>query len=249
MEFSDAIKSLGADPDHVEDAARSALDEQGFHVFHTILDGAHAEAMRDAWGADGSGVVELGGNRQLTELGPTHRCVVAALTAPTVLSSVMHLLRGPFALRTAAWREPRKGLGQQGLHADWPAPAPYGHHEVVTILYLLDDYTRDNGATRVVPGSHRQNRVVPKRFADPEAHHPGETLVDARAGDLLLFSGHLWHSGTRSHSGARRRVLQATFGRRGPEGFRAPLLSSEIPVSEAERVVLGLEHARDTGRE
>ena len=81
---------------------------------------------------------------------------------------------------------------------------------MATALWLLDDFTADNGATRVVPGSHRKG-AVPKSFADPERHHPDETIVIACAGSVLVINGHLWHSGTRNRARGPRRVVQCVF--------------------------------------
>ncbi len=50
-----------------------------------------------------------------------------------------------------------------------------------------------------------------KAFADPESHHPEETIVIARAGSVLVINGHLWHSGTRNRSRGPRRVVQCVF--------------------------------------
>ncbi|MCB1672393.1 MAG: phytanoyl-CoA dioxygenase family protein [Pseudomonadales bacterium] len=37
--------------------------------------------------------------------------------------------------------------------------------------------------------------------------------MTGRAGDLLVFSAHLWHSGSRNTTGARRRVAIAQYER------------------------------------
>ena len=34
-----------------------------------------------------------------------------------------------------------------------------------------------------------------------------------RAGDVIVFSAHLWHSGSKNRSGAPRRIAMAMFGR------------------------------------
>ena len=97
------------------------------------------------------------------------------------------------------------------MHTDWRPRSPHEPFHVATALWLLDDFTAENGATRVVPGSHRDPRPLPKSFRAPEARHPNEQLVAARAGDVLVFNGHLLHSGTRNRSDAPRRVVQCPF--------------------------------------
>jgi ectoine hydroxylase-related dioxygenase (phytanoyl-CoA dioxygenase family) len=76
------------------------------------------------------------------------------------------------------------------LHADqvfvpepWPPHAPQG----CNVAWCLDDFTADNGATRFVPGSHRQNRTP--RPDDGDASVP----AIAPAGTMIAFESRLWH--------------------------------------------------------
>lgn len=75
----------------------------------------------------------------------------------------------------------------------------------------MDDFTPNNGATRVIPGSHLVLRPVPKALLQPERRHPDEKLIVAKAGSVLLFNAHLLHSGTRNRSNGSRRALQCQF--------------------------------------
>src|SRR5262249_1582533 len=133
--------------------------------------------------------------------------------------------------------EPVKASRALMPHARRGPGAPVG---MVTTLWLLDDFTLDNGATRLVPGSHHMANPLPKRFLQPESRHPAEQQVIAWAGSVLLFNSHLLHSGTRNRSGARRRVLQGGFVPRdeSPLGTGAP---PDIPdrLGSAARYLLG----------
>jgi ectoine hydroxylase-related dioxygenase (phytanoyl-CoA dioxygenase family) len=79
---------------------------------------------------------------------------------------------------------------------------------MITALWMLDDFTAENGATRVVPGSHRITRALSKNLAQPLARHPDERIVIGRAGDVLIFNAYLWHSGRRNESKGPRRAVQ-----------------------------------------
>jgi ectoine hydroxylase-related dioxygenase (phytanoyl-CoA dioxygenase family) len=103
------------------------------------------------------------------------------------------------------------GFGQQGLHTDWLTRDPNEPFAVVTALGALDGFTNENGAPRVVPGSHLVPRPIPKAMQAPAAHHPREQLVLARAGSVVVFNGHLAHSGTRNRSRAPRRTLHSQW--------------------------------------
>lgn len=98
------------------------------------------------------------------------------------------------------------------LHMDCVDLGPSAPYRAVTVLGLIDAFTEENGATRVVPGSHLARRPPPKGFADPASRHPDQVVVTASAGSVLVFNGHLWHSGTRNRSGGHRRAVQCSFG-------------------------------------
>jgi hypothetical protein len=70
---------------------------------------------------------------------------------PLVRAAGEHLLGARFEVGLVRGRSPRPSVGPQALHADGD--------EVATVLFLLDDFDEDNGATRVVPGSHRRGPV------------------------------------------------------------------------------------------
>jgi len=78
---------------------------------------------------------------------------------------------------------------------------------------MLDDFLDDNGATRVVPRSHRGAAAVTRVLTQPGVQHPDEVVVTGSAGDALIFDAHLWHSGRENSSGQRRRVVQMTATR------------------------------------
>jgi hypothetical protein len=132
---------------------------------------------------------------------------VGVYTHPKVLAAVLQVLQQPFKAGPIVGRDPVPGQGQQALHAD-------GLTRMVTTLWLLDDFTLDNGATRLVPGSHHVPKSLPKGMLQPESRHPAEQQIIAWAGSVLVFHSQLLHSGTRNRSGTRRRVLQGVYAPR-----------------------------------
>ena len=52
-------------------------------------------------------------------------------------------------------------------------------------------------------------------MADRRDSHPGEVLLLAPAGTVVVFNSHLWHSGTLNRSSRPRRALHAYLTRRG----------------------------------
>lgn len=86
-------------------------------------------------------------------------------------------------------------------------PAMIAPAACCNIMWMLDDFTEETGATRVVPGSHMSGRQP-----DPEKDKDVETVAAvAPAGTAMVFEGRLWH-GTGANRGNRSRAgLLTTF--------------------------------------
>lgn len=74
----------------------------------------------------------------------------------------------------------------------------------------LDPCPAENGALRVLPGSHRLGRI---RQEDQETLlSQGEPVTcEARAGDILVMRPLLLHASSPSETGADRRVLHVEY--------------------------------------
>ena len=111
-------------------------------------------------------------------------------------------------------RDPRRGSGQQGFHVDDAKPVPPDRQSIANAFWMLDDMDESNGATRLIPGTHRLARVPAKGLQQRNARHPQALSISASAGDVVVFSAHLWHAGSENRSGAPRRIAMAHFCRR-----------------------------------
>ena len=84
------------------------------------------------------------------------------------------------------------GETPQPLHKDQWAwdffPFPEGHEVMVNCMWALTDFTPENGATRVAPGSSKyQGRDTPP----PEEVE----IAEMKAGSVCLFTGSCFHGG------------------------------------------------------
>ena len=79
---------------------------------------------------------------------------------------------------------------------------------------MLDEFGPENGATRVLPGSHLTGRTS-SVLADPTAPQPGDTLVQGPQGTVCVFSSHLFHGGTLNTTEQHRNAMHGYFTRRG----------------------------------
>ena len=193
-----------------------ALGRDGYVLVECALDGEEVVRLRRAFE---DAPVQDGGTQHVAIDDKTPE--VAAWRAlehhPALIAAAEHVLSRPFSLASMHGRNPLPGFGQQGLHSDWPRQSD-GRAIMVTALWMLDDFTAEDGATRVVPGSHLMTRPLAKDYAQPLARHPEEKIVTGRAGDVLIFNGYLWHSGRKNSSTGPRRAVQMGL-RRGEQGL------------------------------
>jgi hypothetical protein len=188
---------------------KERLDQEGFLLFPGLVAGTWLEDLRA--GLDRATAEREGGTRHVGGLVGAGAAFDRLYQHPKILAAVHHVLRRSFRVAQLHGREPLAGFGLQGLHADARPRSTSDPFSIVTTIWMIDDFTGDNGATRIVPRSHLSRHPPPKALADPGAHHQDEIVVTGSAGTVLLFNGHLWHSGTTNCSGARRRAVQLLF--------------------------------------
>jgi hypothetical protein len=130
-----------------------------------------------------------------------------------------------------------KGQGGTGLplHSDTangmptPFPAP---SQVANCNYALTDYTEEDGALGVVPGSHRMYRQPTRWEAalDGEGRNPDAIPIEVPAGTAIVWHGATWHgSYVRENPGLRINLSnyfcrpylmpQEEYQSRLPQGF------------------------------
>ncbi|GHD35860.1 phytanoyl-CoA dioxygenase family protein [Halioglobus pacificus] len=134
----------------------------------------------------------------------------AALIAHPLVMAVADAILGPhcecYRIGSTTAIQIQPGEGNQELHQDddfYPMRIP-GVEYQLGAMWSLDDFTVENGATRVVPRSHWTGDA-------PEA--PGDEAVQAvmPVGSLLLYFGSTWHGGGSNNSEASRSGLINTY--------------------------------------
>jgi len=214
--FEQILRECGVTETALSAREREALDRDGYVVLPDVIEADWLARLSFAFESGcrkdgGATVVKESGTRHVNDLVNRDPVFEGVFTHPRVLAGVYHVLRDAFRVGQIGGRDPLPGYGQQGLHADWTARSKGEPFRIVTTIWLLDDFTSENGATRVVPGTHRLLTQPPKSFADPASRHPDQRIIVAQAGSVLVFNGHLWHSGTANKSSRPRRVLQCLF--------------------------------------
>jgi ectoine hydroxylase-related dioxygenase (phytanoyl-CoA dioxygenase family) len=122
-----------------------------------------------------------------------------ALAVHDMVLGVLDGVLGHYQLSAPTGISIGPGESAQPLHPDdalYPVPRP--HPElVVNVMWPLQDFTAANGATRIVPGSHR--------WTDERPGPDTETItLEIPAGTALIYTGSLWHGGGANRSVSNR---------------------------------------------
>ncbi|MDJ0852711.1 MAG: phytanoyl-CoA dioxygenase family protein [Myxococcota bacterium] len=138
---------------------------------------------------------------------PTARGLV---THPLVLGTVGRVLGHAtnFQLHLTQIIAIGPGEAPQAIHRDQWAfdffPFPQGYEVQCNTIWAMTDFTEENGATRVIPGSHRREDKLEFAQADTEP-------ATMEAGSVLLYTGSLYHGGGANRSDAVRSGLNITY--------------------------------------
>ena len=224
------LSQLGVREDALTPEEKTFLDEHGYLILGKILTPQQLEAIRtrlqeiletegEKAGAEllDSKYIrhpkEEGADR-LADLVNKDSLFDIFYMHPRVLAGVAHVLGPEIKLSSLNYRAALPGYGLQKLHADWHEVVAPGDYKVCNTIWLLDDFTAVNGATRMVPGTHKQGLLPQDVLEDPWATHPDELLLEAAVGTVAIFNSHTWHGGTINRSDKPRRAIHSYFCRR-----------------------------------
>ncbi|MFI6674670.1 phytanoyl-CoA dioxygenase family protein [Kribbella sp. NPDC050470] len=221
MDMATALHDLGVTGDVLTQAEKDQLDRDGFLPLEGVLTAEEVSGlnkrMAELTAAEGDRagleVHQERGTDRLADLVNKDPRFEVCFSRPRVLAAMKHVL-GEFRLSSLNSRAALPGQGHQGLHADFGHPVEPGEYEVCNSIWLLDDFTPDNGATRVVPGSHRRGTMPGDEMANPGDEHPDQVLLTGKAGTVVVFNSHLWHGGTQNRTDQPRRAMHSYFALR-----------------------------------
>lgn len=250
MDMQTALAHFGVRDDTLSAEEKAFLDQNGYLPLPNLLSRQQVQAIATrleqlvAAEGDQAGLEahQEAGATRLANLVDKDPLLEICFTHPRVLAAIAHVLKNDLKLSSLNARFALPGEGLQHLHADWRGAVPPGEYEVCNSIWLLDDFTQENGATRVVPGSHNWGKTPREMMEDPKGTHPAEALLTAPAGTVVIFNSHTWHGGTLNRTDKPRRAMHSYFTRRhNPQQTdQRKYLSSETVarLSEEARFIL-----------
>lgn len=201
---------------------QTELDELGYTILEDYMGDSMLNRMRarvdelfaiegDAAGSEFR--IEKNARRlaNLVDKGEVFR---EAIVREEILELVGSVLGENFKLGSLNVRSatPESG-GAQPLHVDMGLLPDAKGYATCNCVWMLDDFTPENGALRVIPGSHRWQKKPEGALSDVYAQHPQEVLVTGRAGTVVVMNAHAWHGGTGNRTNHERRALHSFYVR------------------------------------
>ena len=222
MNTQEALTALGVTENTLTQAEKDQLDRDGYLPLANIMSpqliaqiNARVDELIAEEGDDaGKEVHQEAGTIRLSDLVNKDPLFEICFTNPGVLAAISHVLSGNLKLSSLNYRAALPGSGLQGLHADWGGAVAPNDYFVCNSIWLLDDFSEANGATRLVPGSQRSGKTPRDVMPDPTQPHPDEIVLNAPAGTVVIFNSHTWHGGTLNRTDKPRRAMHSYFTRR-----------------------------------
>jgi len=194
----------------IVEADMAALDRDGYVIWENLLSAEQCRQIRDVvypWlGHTGRNSFEGRRTQRIYSVLSRTRVCDPLVDHPRVLAVLDRLLMPNYLLSALQAINIQPGEAAQLPHHDdgfYPIPRPRAPLAAATI-WAIDDFTADNGATVVIPGSHRwgQGRPGPDAQARP---------VVMPAGSCVFFVGTLWHGGGANTTTRERLAVTAQY--------------------------------------
>src|SRR3989338_5394433 len=195
----------------------SKIEKNGYTILKGILSQQQCDQMssrlseiyrkREAAGLDRHPSIDPSREHFILNLHNKDDMFVPLMDHPAIVPIVEHFLDKTLILNNFNARATVYGSKPQHLHLDSRVPFP-DTPIMMNVIWMINDFTVQNGATRVVPGSHQWN-IIPERPLD----HPQAVYTTGKAGSVIIYNSSLWHGAGPSTMQGERWGIFAMYGR------------------------------------
>ena len=197
-------------PEDVVRADLATVERLGYVIIESLLGADELDAIRVATApllnAPGRNDFEgLKTQRVYAVLAKT-RALDRLVDHPRILALLDRLFMPNYLLSQLQIINLMPGETSQALHFDdafYPVPRPRPPLGAATV-WAIDDFTAENGATSIVPGSHT--------WDDARGPKADETIPAVMpAGSVVFYPGTFWHGGGANGTGASRLAVTCQY--------------------------------------
>ncbi len=186
------------------------LDDEGFVLLEGVLSEAEADSMRESCLVlaaqdlrEGRNYTYGKGAQRVWNLVDKGEVFEQAIQHPRVFAAMAYLLGEDFTLSSFTANILEPGTPDGGLHIDFLGSLPFPRPSfplVANSVWFLDEFTRDNGATSCIPGSHRRLDAQPTAGVE----YNDEVQVVGPKGSVLILNGAVWHGSSANRTDRSR---------------------------------------------
>ncbi len=200
--------------------AHEIIEGNGYAILPSLIDRSEAASARTILLSAGESPLVAGiparneTTRQRTVRDLLHRGEIfeRLVQHPVLIAVAEELLGDDMTLSSYAARILEPGAREMGAHVDYPYWAMRGPFSVrpplmLQVIWMMQDFTADNGATLVVPAS--QHRGMPP---DPASFARDAVKVTGGAGSAIVSHGLLWHDTSPNRTAEPRVSLLINYG-------------------------------------
>jgi len=207
-------------PDEKVEVINSILERDGCIVIENVLDRHGLDRLKGELGPHFEETPNCNGDfyghatKRLSSLIAKSTLCRQMAIHPVILAAMDEfLLRGcrQYQLNLTQAIQIGPGEPQQIMHPDDPL-FPFvhpGYEAMINCMWAVDEFTAENGATNIVPGSHKWERVglIPEREPVPDEITQGVMP----AGSVLIYFGSLLHCGGANRSAKPRTGIVLSY--------------------------------------
>src|SRR5450830_113146 len=242
-----------------QEISESALDEAAESVRnlgYAILDSGYTsselKSISDEFNRTREDYIEAYGESNLRRLNEVHtirsplthggEAFLELALNENLLSILKKLIFGKFILnqQNGIINPPQENYNQGAWHRD----LPYQHFVstkplAINALFCVDDFTFENGATFVLPASHKSEAFPSTNYIQRNA-----IQVEAKAGSFILLDCMLFHAGGFNKTVSARRAVNHVYNiPYFKQQINIPMNMKPVSLSAEERDVLGFNYA------